>query len=48
MNPNTAKYNRGGNYYFHCERQEMGVGVNDDDAKRLWGVSEAYVEQKFL
>eukprot|EP00605_Chrysophyceae_sp_TOSAG23-4_P000113 GSChrysophyteH1.ASY1.ANO1.123.1 assembled CDS len=39
---------RGGAYYFHCEQQNMGRGVNYEDAKRLWQVSEAYVEQKFL
>jgi NAD(P)-dependent dehydrogenase (short-subunit alcohol dehydrogenase family) len=39
---------RGGGYYFHCEKCAMGPGVNATDAKRLWMVSEAYVEQKFM
>ena len=39
---------RGGGYYFHCERVAQGRGVNDTDAKRLWEVSEAYCETKFL
>jgi len=39
---------RGGAYYFHCQRADMGVGVNPTDAKRLWTVSEAYVEEKFM
>jgi NAD(P)-dependent dehydrogenase (short-subunit alcohol dehydrogenase family) len=39
---------RGGMYYFHCEPCEVGPGVNAVDAAKLWAVSEAYVEEKFL
>jgi len=39
---------RGGAYYFHCQKADMGAGVNATDAKRLWKVSEAYVEEKFM
>jgi NAD(P)-dependent dehydrogenase (short-subunit alcohol dehydrogenase family) len=39
---------RGGLYYFHCEPCEVGPGVNAVDAAKLWAVSEAYVEEKFL
>jgi len=45
---NKSKRKRGGGYYFHCERVAQGEGVNDVDAKRLWEVSEAYCETKFL
>eukprot|EP00606_Chrysophyceae_sp_TOSAG23-5_P000916 GSChrysophyteH2.ASY1.ANO1.641.1 assembled CDS len=44
----TSLEARGGGYYFHCERVAQGTGVNDTDAKRLWEVSEAYCETKFL
>jgi len=39
---------RGGAYYFHCQKADMGAGVNSTDAKRLWKVSEAYVEERFM
>ena len=45
---NIDNKTRGGRYYFHCEEVQKGVAVNDVDAKKLWEISEAYVEAKFL